>query len=246
MGRTSVLHPSYAVRAFLLSLFTAVLVLMACTTPATTLPAVTATATPTEDTLPTSIAGTIDAAVAGTEAARPPATDVPGGRFVGVYLTRLSNLVIGSGQPFPFTEVRKASPGYFDINRPTDVTIPVSGWYWVGYEITTLGTGYGGATNRNLVIAVLKNYDGQGPILDFMVVGRRFSHSNGKDAYLDSQTVPCYLEAGDTLQLVIQNHDASSVLVESNPSDGLPNGFLNDDGPGTLSPHFYVILMPGH
>lgn len=163
--------------------------------------------------------------------------------FYGVHLTRLSNLVIDNEDPFPFGVANEDSGEFWDIGDPTKIVIPPGqgGWYWVGADITTLGTNYGGSSNANVTIAVLKNWDGVSTQLGFYCAAERFENGNSTLAYMNTLSPQLVeLAAGDVLQLVLIG-GGSDLLVESNPSDGAPSGYLADDGPGTLSPHFYVL-----
>lgn len=161
----------------------------------------------------------------------------------GVYITSLVNLIAdadGTPSAFPFNHEPDDTP-YWDITDPTVITVPATGWYWVGVDITTLGTGYGGANNQKVMIQVVRNWDGLQPHLDDMVAWERFYNLNGISAHGNSLLQPVYLNEGDELQLILQSGGNTSLLVESNPSDGIPSGFLADEGPGTLSPHFYIF-----
>ena len=50
-------------------------------------------------------------------------------------------------------------------------------------------------------------------------------------------------EAGDELWVYDQTALGDSLLVESNPTDGEPDNFTQDAGPGTLSPHLFLIAF---
>lgn len=163
--------------------------------------------------------------------------------MVGAYVTRLSNVVIANNTAFTFDTEIVDTDAIWDAGNPTVFTVPATGWWWVGCDMTSLGTSYGGANNADLLYAVLKNWDGVSATLGYMIIAERFANSNGASAHLNSTASPVYLTAGDELQLIVINNGASSTLIESNPSDGVPSGFLADSGPGTLSPHFYMVWI---
>ncbi len=166
---------------------------------------------------------------------------VGGGGFYGASIRRLANLVIADATAFPFDTATDDPLGMWDLGDATKLTIPRTGWYWVGADITTLGTNYGGPNNQQVMIEVCRNWDGVEPHLDEDVVFERFWNKNGSEAHGNSTLQLVHLVAGDYLQLLLTG-SGSGLLVESNPSDGLPSGYLTDTGPGTLSPHLYVVL----
>jgi hypothetical protein len=168
------------------------------------------------------------------------------GDFYGVHVTRLSNYVLTNEDPFPFDTENVDSDGIWDPGNPTVFTVQRTGWYFVGADITTLGTDYGGASNANLLIAILKNWDGVSAQLGYYIAVERYENGIATAAQLNSLLQLVYLEVGDELQLTLISAAGSSLLVESNPSDGVPSGYLTDSGPGTLSPHFYLVWAQGN
>lgn len=164
------------------------------------------------------------------------------GAFYGVHLTSTQNATWADEEPLEFTAANEDSDSFWTVSDPSKITVPAGqgGWYFVGADITTLGTDYSGPSNDNVQIAVLKNWDGVATQLDHYVCYERFNNENGSNAHGNSLLQPVLLAAGDVLQVVLIG-SAGTLLVESNPSDGLPSGYLTDTGPGTLSPHFYVL-----
>lgn len=167
--------------------------------------------------------------------------------FAGAMLTRLSNRVHANSTAFPFDSAAVDPDGWWSAGAPSRLTVPVgkTGWYIVGADVTTLGTNYGGTTNVNVQIQIAKNWNGvAGDLLNATVVYERFDNANGTAAHGNATASLVYLQAGDYLQLTTFNSNGADLLIESNPSDGVPSGYLTDAGPGTLSPHLYVI--PAH
>jgi hypothetical protein len=161
----------------------------------------------------------------------------------GVHVTRRSNIVVRNGEPVPFDAEVVDTGGLWNKADPTKLTIQRDGWFWVGADITTLGTDYGGPPNNNVQIAILKNWDGKSTQLPFYVVYERFANRRAELAQGNSTVQPIPLRAGDVLQLTLIGPTDDGLLVESNPSDGKPRGFVADTGPGTLSPHMYAIRI---
>jgi hypothetical protein len=162
------------------------------------------------------------------------------GDFYGVHVTRLSNYVLTNEDPFPFDTVNVDTDGIWDSSDPTKLTVQREGWYFLGANITTLGTDYGGASNANVGIYILRDWDGVSTQLAYYIAGERFENGFTSAAQLNSLLQLVYLEVGDVLELTLIG-GAGSLLVESNPSDGVPSGYVSDDGPGTMSPHFYLV-----
>lgn len=159
------------------------------------------------------------------------------------YLTRLNNLVINNDTAFDWSKASVLNAVYasWTIGDPTKLYIDRTGWYWVGGDFTTLGTTYGGANNADWIAGIGKN----GIALANTVITERHYHSSGASADLMSIGSPVYLLDTDYLQVYFQNPNAATLLVESNPSDGLPSGYLADAGPGTMSPHLFLVAMSG-
>lgn len=159
------------------------------------------------------------------------------------YLTRLANKVINEDTAFDWDTARVLDTSYatWTIGDATKLYCVRAGWYFVGGDFTTLGTFYGGADNADWLAGVGKN----GVALANTVILERHYHSSGASADLMSIGAPVYLTSSDYLQVYFQNAGGTTLLVESNPSDGLPSGYLTDSGPGTMSPHLYLIAMNG-
>lgn len=157
------------------------------------------------------------------------------------YLTRLTNVVINDDTAFSWDTARVLNTSYasWSIGDPTKLYIERSGWYWAGGDFTTLGTFYGGANNADWIAAIGKN----GITLNDSYIMERHYHSSGASADLMSIGAPIYLLDTDYIQVYFQNVNASSILVESNPTDG-PD-YTTDTGPGTMSPHLFLIAMNG-
>jgi hypothetical protein len=165
----------------------------------------------------------------------PSIADSSGGLLDGVMITRMSNVVVDDSAPFPFD---RQVAGWEQAD-PSVIVVPADGWYMVGADITTLGTAYGGPSNRQTQLSVVKDWEPGTPPLLATVAFENFHADDGQGAHGNSLLQPVWLEAGDRLELVI----GSQVLVESNPSDGLPGDFLTDEGPGVLSPRFYLLPL---
>lgn len=163
------------------------------------------------------------------------------------YLTRLANKVINDDTAFDWDTARVLDTSYasWTIGDPTKLYIERTGWYWVGGDFTTLGTSYGGANNSDWLVLVGKNGI---TLADSVVAERHYTLAPGgagSSADLVSIGAPVYLLDTDYIQVYFQNANSTSLLVESNPSDGLPSGYLTDAGPGTMSPHLFLIAMNG-
>ena len=159
-------------------------------------------------------------------------------------LTRLSNIVVANNAAFPFDHARVMHPGYCSwAGEGNPVVILRRGWYNMAGIFTTLGTTpYGGPSNDDWIAAITRNGLA---LADFVVAGRH-NPSNGAGADLMptiSDDVWC--EVSDEIDVIFQNQSASTILVESNPSDGSPSGYLTDAGPGTLSPHLVIKAVAG-
>jgi hypothetical protein len=165
--------------------------------------------------------------------------------MIVAFMTRLSNYVINDDTSFPFDHARVLDTTYFTwTGTPGDPLVcQVEGWYFLKGNFTTLGTGYGGADNTDWFAAISRN----GLTLDDMVVAGRKRAGSGAGASADLFEISddVYLEVGDEIFVLFQNTGASTLLVESNPSDGVPSGYLTDAGPGTLSPHLVIETRSG-
>lgn len=173
--------------------------------------------------------------------------------MIVAFLTRFSNLVVADDTSFSYDHAVVLEEDYFTWSgTPGDPLVcQRAGWYGLALNSTTLGTSYGttglgsgtaAPSNLDWLHAVGRN----GIALEDTVVSERHAGDNGAGAQLMSTGPwPVYLEVGDTLETYYQNLTAgqSTILVESNPSDG-PN-FHTDTGPGTLSPHLIVTTMRG-
>lgn len=159
----------------------------------------------------------------------------------GTHLSSHANDVVRNEEPLAFDTANLDTAAMFNPADPTVLTVTLTGWYWVGVDVTTLGTYYKGPDNRNVQIAVMRNWTPGATQLNHYIAYARHQNRDGASAAGNSllQLVP--LVAGDRLQVVLIGPTAGGLLVESNPSDGLPGGFPTDMGPGTMSPHFYVV-----
>lgn len=162
--------------------------------------------------------------------------------FKGVVLTRLTNLVLPNNTALPFDTAWTMNTGYgtWSAADPTKIVVAKSGWYRVGGDFTTLGTAYGGPNNADWVAQIGRN----GIDLDHAIVAERHFHSSGGTADLMSIGGPVRLEAGDTIQVVFQNANGQSLLIESNPSVPPASGsdYRTQPGTGAMSPHLYIVF----
>lgn len=171
--------------------------------------------------------------------------------MIVAFLTRFSNIVVTEDTEFPYDHAVVLDTDFFTwAGEGNPLVCQVDGWYGIQVNSTTLGTGYGttglgsgtaAPNNSDWLHAVGKN----GITLADTVISERHVGLSGASAQLMS-TGPCpvYLEAGDTIDVYYQNlAGSSSLLVESNPSDG-PN-YHTDTGPGTLSPHLIITTITG-
>jgi hypothetical protein len=157
-------------------------------------------------------------------------------------LTRLSNVVVTEDTAFPYDTSVVLDTDYATwAGEGNPLVIVQTGWYWVHVNSTTLGTGYGGPSNLDWIHAVGRN----GVTLADTVYSQRHIGASGASAQLLSGGSPVYLEAADELDVYYQNlvSGQTTLLVESNPSDG-PD-YTTDTGPGTLSPHLFLVKMSG-
>ena len=161
---------------------------------------------------------------------------------VVAYLTRLSNIVVDNGDPFPFDTARVMDTDYATWSEtPGDpIVIVQSRWYYVGGDFTSLASFYGGPAAADWIVQLTRN----GLDLDHTIVAE-WVYEPTTGATGRGLGSPVYLEAGDEIQATVINSSASTILIESNPSDGVPDGYLADAGPGTLSPHLYLIALSG-
>lgn len=163
------------------------------------------------------------------------------------YLTRLSNHVVNDGDPFPFdTERITTNATYFTwTGTPGDPLVCVAeGWYNLRGNFTSLGTFYGGSANTDWSAFIGRNGDD----LDHYVVASRKHAGSGAGASADLLELSddVYLFAADEITVSFSNNTgAGNLLIESNPSDGVPSGYLTDAGPGTLSPHLIIETRSG-
>lgn len=157
-------------------------------------------------------------------------------------LTRLSNIVVTENTAFPYDTAIVLDTAYATwAGEGNPLVIVTTGWYWIHLNSTTLGTFYGGPDNSDWLHAVGRN----GITLADTVYGERNSSGNAATAQFISGGSPVYLEAGDEIDVYYTNLKSgeTTLLVESNPSDG-PD-YTTDTGPGTLSPHIFLIKMSG-
>lgn len=113
----------------------------------------------------------------------------------------------------------------------------------VEVHLTTLGTGYTGPSNSDVVVSVVKNWSGTGVYLDKTIAAVRCHHNGGASAQIDelSQFVGD-LSAGDVLQVVTAGDGAGSLLIEANPSGPPPSGsdYTHETGTGIIGTHFVL------
>lgn len=161
---------------------------------------------------------------------------------VVAFLTRLSNRVHSDDTIFPFDTARVMDTAYctWGGGSSDGIVIVQSRWYWVHANITALGTSYGGADNSDYFVLIGKN----GITLADTIIGASHGREVGDGATLMHTGSPVYLEAGDEIFLYTQNADASSLLIESNPTDG-PD-YTTDTGPGTIGPHLILVALSGN
>lgn len=177
-----------------------------------------------------------------TAATLPPIPPLTAGEVgPGGFVTRLSNVVQPNGVPLAFDH--PVSGQAWTPAEPTVLTVPHSGWWRVGVNLTTLGMSYGGPPNDDVGVYVVRNWNPATPYLTSTIAGERFHNGDkGWNAEINSILQPVWLDAGDRLEVVTVG-GPDGLLIESNPSDGLPSGFPTDEGPGTLSPHFYLLPL---
>lgn len=172
----------------------------------------------------------------------------PEDTVIAAYLTRLSNVVVNNDTAFPFDTARYLDASFFTwAGSPGDPLVAVRDhWFHIVGNITTLGTTYtnGSGTsapsNDDWMFMVARN----GLTLADLIVAGRHNPVSGGNA--DFFTIDDYvwIETGDEIYLILQNQSASTILVESNPSDG-PN-YFTDAGPGNLSPHLVLVAVGGN
>lgn len=169
------------------------------------------------------------------------------GEFYGAKLTSLVNYVNTNGDALVFDTILTDSGGFVDLVADSSkITVQRTGWYWVGANITTLGTDYSGSNNSNVALSITKNWDGVAAYLDSTVAFERFENDLSTSAQANSILQQVYLTEGDYIQVVTYTSSASNLLIESNPSDGSPGGYPTDAGLGTLSPHLFVQWVGGY
>lgn len=162
-------------------------------------------------------------------------------------LSITANTTIADDTAFPWdvATVEDTSYASWDFaTDPTKVNIVRTGWYLVGADITTLGTSYGGADNADVIALIGKN----GLTLDDTIIAERSDKPNSTGVGLFTVgPQPRYLEAGDYIQLYIQNVNANTTMLESNPSTPPATGsdYTNQPGTGVIGSHLYLIAMGG-
>ena len=156
------------------------------------------------------------------------------------FLTRLSNHVIADDTAFPYDTSVILNTGYFTwAGTGNPLVCARAGRYGGTLVSTTLGTFYGGADNTDWIHAIGRN----GITLAATILSERHTGASGASAQLMTTGMQAFKDlfaVGDTIRVYYQNTNAANLLVESNPSDGLPSGYLTDAGPGTLSPHIQL------
>jgi hypothetical protein len=168
------------------------------------------------------------------------------GEFYGAKVTSLVNYVNTNGDALVFDSVLTDSGSFTNLGtHASRITIQRTGWYWVGANITTLGTDYSGSNNSNVSISIVKNWDGVSAYLDSTIAFERFENGLSTSAQANSILQQVYLTSGDYVEVITYSSVGSDLLIESNPSDGSPGGYPTDAGLGTLSPHFFIQWIGG-
>ena len=160
---------------------------------------------------------------------------------VVAFLTRLSNIVVAEDTTFPFDHARVMDTDYCTwAGEDEPIVIVQEGWYRIESNITTLGTFYGGPSNARWFGLIGRNGNDLANTID----GHHRDYSD-TGADLTSFGTTEWLEVGDEITLYFQNPSGTGLLVESNPSDGVPDGYLDDEGPGTIGPKFILTKVGG-
>ena len=166
-----------------------------------------------------------------------PAKANSGEIFYGVNISRSSNYLSPNNSAFPFNVKRFGLDSMWNISDPTKITIPTTGIWLVGADMTSLGLNYasvGGVDSSRQILEIVKNWCGAEvtcPHLESDIIFERFETQNAYGANGNSTSSIVYLEEGDYLQLLTSGK-YGMLLIESNPY-----------GLGTLSPHFYAHYL---
>lgn len=175
----------------------------------------------------------------------PPEVDVA---VVACIVGRTHNISLDTGDALPFENAKLDTEGtMWTIGDPTKIVIPTTGLWWVGSDITTLGTDYGGTgySNANVSVEIVRNWDAVEPHLDDDIAFDRHANVLTTSAAGNSGPHPVLLDAGDELELLVTG-PGSHLLIEANPSPATEDGDpanLTLEGTGVLSPNFYAILI---
>lgn len=157
------------------------------------------------------------------------------------FLTRLSNYVIADDTAFPYDTSVYLDTNYFTWAGTGNPLVCARAGRYAGTLVsTTLGTDYGGANNADWLHAIGRN----GLALANTILSERHPGGSGVNAQLMTTGLQVFKDlfsVGDTIRVYYQNANASSLLVESNPTDG-PD-YTTDTGPGTLSPHLQLYWV---
>lgn len=167
-----------------------------------------------------------------------------------VILTTLTNRNLTDGDPIIFDDTRydkdgaTTPSGAWDVGDPERLTVPRDLTDCkVEVHLTTLGTDYGGASNANIVISVLKNWSGAGEYLSSTIAAVRWQNLDGVHAHLNELTQSIGdLANGDVLQVVLAT-TGGSVMVEANPTTtppAIPGDFDGEAGSGVIGTHFVL------
>lgn len=157
--------------------------------------------------------------------------------FYGVQISRSSNYLNPNNSAFPFNYKKFGLDSMWNMSDPTKITIPLTGVWLVGADITALGLNYasiGGVDSSRQILEIVKNWCGNEatcPHLHNDIIFERFEVQNQYGANGNSTSSVVYLQAGDYLQL-LTGGKFGTLLIESNPNNT-----------GTLSPHFYAYYM---
>lgn len=157
------------------------------------------------------------------------------------FMTRLSNYVIADDTAFPYDTAVYINNAYMTWAGSGNPLVCARAGRYAGTLVsTTLGTNYGGASNSDWIHAIGRN----GVTLADTILSERHAHSSGATADLMTTGLQVFKDlfsVGDTIEVYYQNINGSTILVESNPTDG-PD-YTTDVGPGTLSPHLQIFWI---
>lgn len=154
--------------------------------------------------------------------------------FYGVKVGRSSDYFIPINTPFPFNQKIFGLNSMWNVSQPTKITIPITGIWQVGAEITTLGLNYSQYEASRVILEIVKNWSGNeasDPHLYHDICWGRFETQNQYGANGNNVSCPVYLLAGDVIEIVITGRP-TTLKIESNPN-----------GTSTLSPLFSAYYL---